>query len=231
MPSIKYQYVIADDTANGAVNNNDLFAEILASPAVEIAPERVDSAGANIEVWMKAMMPDHVGTSENGTSALIAAVVGAHQGNPPASEVQVFAPTFENTGGLHPEWKGHLYTAVAGATNIFDELVTTEKQLRAGWYELMDNNAQVGDYIEEAIVDKDDVLGLFSLYGLTPGLHVLELKKYVAQKHINPLTAGQRIAFDVGSTFVMTAGLYMRTIYQSTGPTDVQLEVVTLAYE
>ena len=143
----------------------------------------------------------------------------------------ISAPTFENTGGLHPQWKGHLYMATAGATNLFDELVVTEKQLRGGWYEMMDANAVLGDYIESAVVDKDDVLGLFSTYGLTVGVDVLELKKYVKTEYINPTTAGQRQVFLANSTFVITAGLYLRTIYESVGATGVQLKVTTLAYE
>ena len=143
----------------------------------------------------------------------------------------ISAPTFENTGGLHPRWQGHLYTVTAGALNIFDELVTTEKQLRGGWYELMDGNAVVNDYIEEAVVDKDDTLGLFATYGLTVGIDVLELKKYVKTEYINPLVAGERQVFVVNSTFVIAAGLYLRTMYNSTGASDTKLKVTTLTYE
>lgn len=144
---------------------------------------------------------------------------------------EIIAPTFEDTGGLHPQWKGHLYDVVAGATNIFDELVVTEKQLRGGWYELMDGLSVVGDYIEEAVIDKDDVLGLFATYGLTVGVDVLELKKYVKTEYINPATVGQRQMFMANSTFVVVAGLYLRTIYESTGVTDLKIKVTTLAYE
>jgi hypothetical protein len=142
----------------------------------------------------------------------------------------VIAPTFEDTGGIHPQWKGHKYTAVAGQTNIFDEVVTVEKQLRGGWYELLDDNAIVNDYIEFAVVDKDDVLGLFATYGLTVGEDVLELKKYVKTEYINP-TKKDRQQFMANSTFVILAGLYLRTIYESTGATNVCFKVVTLAYQ
>jgi hypothetical protein len=144
----------------------------------------------------------------------------------------VLAPTFENTGGLHPQWHGHLYTAVKDSINIFDQLVTTEKQLRGGWYEIMDDNSVLGDYIEEAVVDKDDVLGLFDTYGLTVGVDVLELKKYVKTEYINPSVVGQRQVFIANSTFVIAAGLYLRTIYHSIGTAnDVSLKVTTLTYE
>jgi len=142
------------------------------------------------------------------------------------------APTFENTFGIHPQWEGHLYTATAGQTNIFDEEITTEKQIRGGWYELMDSPAKavIGDYIEFSVVDKNDVLGLFSTYGLTVGEDVLELKKYVKKEYVNP-KHNERELFVAKSTWVVFAGLFLRTIYESTGTEDVQLKVVTLAYE
>jgi len=148
----------------------------------------------------------------------------SRDGNP------VVSPTFEDTQGLYPEWAGHLYTATAGAISIFDEVVTTEKQLRGGWYELFDENAVVGDYLEFAVVDKDNVLGLFALYGLTEGEDVLELKKYVITDYINVLRRDRQI-FMPQSTFVVTAGLYLRTIYESTGENDVTFKVVTHVFE
>jgi len=143
----------------------------------------------------------------------------------------ISAPTFENTGGLHPKWEGHLYDVVAGSLNFFDELIVTEKQLRGGWYEILDANAVVGDYIEQSVVDKDDVLGLFSTYGLTVGVDVLELKKYVKTEYVNPATAGQRQIFMANSTFVVMAGLYLRIAYESVGGTNIKLKVTTFAYE
>jgi hypothetical protein len=144
---------------------------------------------------------------------------------------QVTAPTFEDTGGIHPQWRGHKYTATKDSTNIFDEKITIEKHIRGGWYELLDDNAVVGDYIEFAVVDKDDVLGLFAGLGLEVGVDVLELKKYVKTEYVNPSGAHERQLFMAKSTFVIAAGLYLRTIYESVGTSnDVAFKVVTLAY-
>jgi len=137
---------------------------------------------------------------------------------------------FEDTGGLHPKWRGNLYSITAGATNIFDIPVTTERELRGGWYQVLDANAAIGDYIEEAVVDKDDALGLFATYGLTVGVDVLELKKYVVTEYVNPRST-ERQEFRVDSTMVVYAGLYIRTIYESVGATDLKLGVSTFAYE
>ena len=143
----------------------------------------------------------------------------------------VSAPTFEATGGLHPQWHGHLYDVSAGSYNIFDEPITVEKQLRGGWYEFFDSSPVVGDYIEFSVVDKDDVLGLFPVYGLTVGQDIIELKKYVKTEYINPAGYGQRHEIVAKSTFVVTAGLYLRTSYHSEGSQDFKLKVTTVAYE
>lgn len=142
----------------------------------------------------------------------------------------VNAPTFEDTSGLAPQWEGHMYTANAGATNIFDEVVTTEKRLRGGWYELLDSNAVVGDYVEFSVVDKDDVLGLFALLGLTVGVDVLELRKYVKKDYVNP-TNKARQPFVGNSAFPVIVGLYLRSMYVSIGSVDVVFKVNMLAYE
>ena len=142
----------------------------------------------------------------------------------------IMSPTFEDTVGLAPQWSGNLYTATAGATSIFDEVVTTEKRIRGGWYELLDSNAVINDYCEFAVVDKDDVLGLFTPLGLTVGEDILELKKYVKTDYINPVDKGRQ-EFVGKSVFTVAAGLYLRSIYVSTGGTNVQFKVVMLSYE
>lgn len=144
----------------------------------------------------------------------------------------VMAPTFEDTSGLHPQWQGRKYVATAGATNIFDELVTSERQLRGGWYELMDSPAKavVGDYVEFSVVDKDDTLGLFSGLGLTVGQDVLELQKYIRNEYVIPFRQAREV-FLAKSVWEIVSGLYLRTIYESTGAENVEFKVVTLAYQ
>jgi hypothetical protein len=158
--------------------------------------------------------------------------MGVNLRKPPLSDdgVPVSAPTFEETEGLAPNWQGYLYTATAGATNIYDEAVTVERRIRGGWYELLDSNAVVGDYVEFAVVDKDDVLGLFALLGLTVGEDVLELRKYVRKEYVNPNVVGRQ-DFQGNSAFHVVGGLYLRSIYVSTGGSNVQFKVVTFSYE
>jgi len=145
---------------------------------------------------------------------------------------QVVAPTFENSEGLSPIWRGHLYTTTPEAISIFDEKITTgHTLLRGGWYELLvPGEAVLGDYLELAIVDKDDVLGYFGAYGLTVGQDVLELKKYVHNEYMCPSVAGVRREFGANGVFQVMAGLYIRTLYTSVGTVPVHLKTVVLTY-
>jgi hypothetical protein len=144
----------------------------------------------------------------------------------------ISAPTFEDSQGLTPIWRGSWNTAEAGAVSIFDTLITSERRLRTGWYELLvPNEAVLGDYIEFAIVDKDNVLGLFAYFGLTVGTDVLELKKYVRNEYVCPAVVGQRQEFGVSGVFQVMTGLYFRTIYHSVGEVPVNFKTMVLAYE
>lgn len=149
----------------------------------------------------------------------------------------IVAPTFEHTG-MDPVWKGFLYAPTPkGAsedpvTSMFDEPITTEIRLRGGWYSQATNSAELGDVIEFSVVDKDDVLGLFALYGLTVGVDVLELKKFVQSEHITPAEVlGTEHPFVSKGGFKLAAGLYFRTTYVSTGAGAPKIKVKILYVE
>lgn len=144
--------------------------------------------------------------------------------------MSIQATTFEYTNELNPNWSGHKYTAIAGVQNIFDEVIVHELQLRGGWYEIISGIPLEDDYIEFAIVDKDDVLGYFQYYGMTVGVDVLELKKYVKKDFVNPNSHARQV-FQVGGSFTVFAGLYFRTIYVSTGVENVHFKAVIFSYE
>jgi len=239
MAATDYTYSISTDTATGAVDASGLQSEIAASSIVT-AVDFVSTDDDVLTVWMKAAVSAEDKTTLDG-------LVAAHTGEVPDEDAPmvvdfqtstkndegklVTAPTFEDVQGLAPQWEAYLYTATAGAINIFDELVTTEKKIRGGWYEIMDGSSPIiGDEVEFAVVDKDDTLGLFSTYGLTVGQDVLELRKYVKSECVNPGGIGRQM-FQGQSAFTVVAGLYMRSIYDSTGETDVQFKVVMLSYE
>ena len=164
--------------------------------------------------------------------AMLYNLVAAHDGEFIPKEI-VAKPTWEFTDGLNPKWESYLYTATAGAVNIFDEVITTEIVLRGGAYQIFNAEAVYGDYIEFAMVDKDDVLGLFSTYGLVQGQpgHILELTKYVKKDYIVPGSVGFARSFEVNGGRNVMAGIYLRTIYNSTGTQDVQFASRVKNYE
>jgi len=142
----------------------------------------------------------------------------------------VTAPTFEDAQGLTTTWKGHLYTALPNSLNIFDEVVTTQLKLRGGWYKILTTNTAIGDYIEFSIVDKDNVLGLFSYFELTLGQDVLELKKFVKTEYISPLNL-ERQDFQTGGASEVMAGLYFRVAYYNSSVISVQFTVTEKYHE
>lgn len=142
----------------------------------------------------------------------------------------VVAPTFEDAQGLTTIWKGHLYTVAPSALNIFDVQVTTQLKLRGGWYKIMSNTASVGDYIEFSIIDKDNVLGLFGMFGLVLGQDILELKKFVRTEYICPLSKERQEFSSNGASDIME-GLYFRTHYFNSGTQEVLLSITEKYHE
>lgn len=142
----------------------------------------------------------------------------------------ISVPSFEDVLGRDTRWKGYLFTTQPGVQNIFDVKLVDEEFFRGGWYEILGGTPQLGDYIEFAVVDKDDVLGLFSQYGLVVGTHVLELQKYVQQEFVNPVST-RREVFQANSVYQSFLGLYGRIIYVSTGSEAVTFKTNFLVYE
>jgi len=113
-----------------------------------------------------------------------------------------------------------LYTAQPNTVNIWDTEITSgmvgadsKMELFGGEY-WTDALVESGDYVEFAVVDKDDVLGLFAGLGLdVVDNDVLELAKYVQKRGIGKSEYGQ---IRPGQSAELIAGLYLRTIYVAT---------------
>jgi hypothetical protein len=115
-------------------------------------------------------------------------------------------------------FKGYVHTAALNAQSIWDEQLASPIYLQAGgcWV----RNASSGDYGELAVVDKDDVLGLFAAYGLTVGVDVLELRKHIRTLYFPP--GGSEFSLDFETKSYVPAGLYLREIYVSTATSGEQ---------
>jgi hypothetical protein len=125
-------------------------------------------------------------------------------------------------------FNGFRYIAEPDTITIFDEQITTQVYVQGG-RATMDNVVD-GDMVEFSIVDVDNVLGLFGMFGLTPGVDVLELDKYV--RTVYPRTPGDEIENRVESAAAVVAGLYFRITYHAVaGGTDRIIKPVYLWYE
>lgn len=141
---------------------------------------------------------------------------------------QIVAPTYETTPN-DPLWKGFRGTHLAGVQSFNDYPITSEIALQGGKC-FITNEADVheDDTLDFYVIDKDDVLGLFSTYGLTVGVDVLTLGHFVRsiyvynRSELNFVRAGKQ---DV------VAGLYLRVGYTSLGATDIKTTIEIIAEE
>lgn len=145
----------------------------------------------------------------------------------------ITAPTWERTN-LDPVWKGYFYTPTPKASegddavySMFDELITDELLLRGGWYTILEDQANVGDFIEFSIVDKDDALGMFAGLGLTVGQDILELAKFVRTEYVSASTGDVGVDHDFTTRggFRLVPGVYMRTTYVATGTSAPKFKI------
>lgn len=170
----------------------------------------------------------------NGTDITeVSRAIGVLRGEGPVDDegIPITTPFFRYESTLDGHFKGYQYTATKNTLSIFDELITTEIKVEAGWFEILDENAQVGDWIDFSVVDKDDVLGMFSALGLTVGNDVLEVGNLVRTEYVNPRST-DRCVFRVERPATVLPGLYFRVKYNSVGTVnDVDFKVTYQIYE
>ena len=124
---------------------------------------------------------------------------------------------------------GENFIASGMATTIHDYHVDQNIRIAgADWYT---TGHEWGDFGSFAVVDKDDVLGLFQMYGLEPG-EVLELKKYVVDV---PLPSSEACPFftqtmEVVNPAFICSGLYLRCIVNNNHDGDMHIGAVYHVY-
>ena len=136
------------------------------------------------------------------------------------------------THGYYEEdahFKGFLISASGVDTDtFFDHRINAEIYVHGGWY--WNNGGVLGDYAELSVVDKDDVLGLFGMFGLVSGVDVLELGKYVESLYLKP-GGDTTVHLETPTIAPVLGGLYMRTKVHTTSDTPVHLGVTYLWFE
>jgi hypothetical protein len=112
---------------------------------------------------------------------------------------------------LNANFKGILFTATAGTTTTSDLLVSDDSLIDGA--KLIVIGATIGDKGTLQVIDKDNVLG----YGANT-----VLGQYVTDWYMNPNDSNQ---LDSKSAYPakIFGGLYLRMIYTSVGPSDVNI--------
>lgn len=139
--------------------------------------------------------------------------------------MQIVAPTLDDVRGLYPKKRVYREAVTAGAINFFDYEIDSEKRINGGEYWIAPGDeAKVhnDDFIEFSIIDKNDVLGLFSYYGLSVANgDILELVKFVQNDLVKKgnISEGYHTQLYEGikGTNRVTFGLFMRVAYDSHG--------------
>jgi len=118
----------------------------------------------------------------------------------------VFAPTFSAYEGSSL-WVGEKFTAAAGVSTVFDYKLLNNANLFGGsvW---CDSNAAIGDSMDFSVVDVDGIAA-------PPGT---VLSTYIKSLYVVPQ---ERRDLKSGKAAEIVAGLYLRTVYHSTGASDV----------
>ena len=147
-----------------------------------------------------------------------------------STKASIVAPTLDDVMGLYPKKRSLKGVVPFGTTKFFDTLVESEKRICGGEYWVKNSDVDKiheDDYIEFSIIDKNDILGLFSTYGLTAGTDILELVKFVYTDYIqkgNPLEGFHSILYEgIKGTNAVVPGLFMRMMCKSHGIQDFGL--------
>lgn len=142
--------------------------------------------------------------------------------------LEVISPSLDDVRGFYPKKQMYKETVIAGQVNIFDHAVSVEKRICGGEYWIPDSDTSkvhVDDFIEFSIVDKNDVLGLFTQYGLVVGVDVLELSKFVINDYVKKGNAAEgyhsQLWEGIKGTNKVIAGLFYRVAYDSSGANNL----------
>jgi len=137
----------------------------------------------------------------------------------------IYSPTLDDVMGLYPKKKAYKGVVSPNQVNFFDVEVTQEKRINGGEYWVHpDDVAKVhdDDFVEFSIIDKNDVLGLFSTYGLSVANgDVLELCKFILTDYVKKGNTNDgfhsSLYEGIKGTNLVVQGLFMRVMYDSNG--------------
>lgn len=152
----------------------------------------------------------------------------------------ILAPSFVETNGYDGVYLGFRWEVAAGYTDIYDYDLTANMKIQGGYRMVTGGPPVDGDYMEMSVVDKDNATGMFNGtnphgmnpdlidLGLTVGVDVIELFKYIRGEQVDPADLGVRYEYLFASAKFVLALLYLRAKFESTGNDNI---VVKGAYK
>lgn len=162
-------------------------------------------------------------------------VVASHNSVIPGSVLDrdynpVISGSFDHfPNGLTPRFVGYNFPFNANSTSMFDVENTEFIRIGGGSYRIFNyTDVSVDDYFEFSILDKNDVLGLFSTYGLTVGVDVLELFKYVKTDYLSP--SPDEISHITKGSRPIIPGLFLRFKCVVTGLVNLNIRFKLVTY-
>jgi hypothetical protein len=142
---------------------------------------------------------------------------------------EIMVPSyFVNVDDLLSQQASVKLLASQGDISIFDAKIVEEIKLSGGevWVtEATSPNVGSDDFVEFSLIDKDDILGYFSMLGLTVGVDILEVSKFVFNEYIQrgPSPYHLDLVTNIPGAAFLMQGLYRRIVYHSvnsTGPVE-----------
>ncbi len=127
-----------------------------------------------------------------------------------ADGVPVMAPTFLHASA-QARLEGYALECAPGTTTILDVEATTQILVQGGQFWVQD--CARGDKAHFSVVDKNDVMGLHTLYGYPLGTPI-ELVRYVKDYRL-PTTALWKEDIIMPTVAPIATGLFMRTTYEA----------------
>lgn len=226
MAETKYIFSIAEDTKNGAWDQEHMSQSIHNSSKFHRELLLAEEVSGNMELTFHDSLP----TAEE---EYLEYLVSQHDGSavePDSWKTSAGAMVVSPTYGMYEEagrYKGSGLAAYPQCTTIEDLRLTTEIYLQGAHFWIHHGNW--GDFVDFSVVDKDDILGLFAYYSLTPGEDVLELAKYVENFPIKP--GDSEGDFYPPSYADVASGLYLRVKYENNSNEGTYMGVTYLTFE
>jgi hypothetical protein len=180
-------------------------------------PQNIGIAQVDNDAW--------VSDFETNSKALCNRSVQPRAGDGVTYGHPVYSPTFLTTSE-HARLKGYRLAAAAGTSTILDVEITNQSLIQGGQFWI--RGAADGDEVSFSVVDKNNILGLHTLYGLPVGTPI-ELVKYVDSYHVPEGDYNDNIIMPTVAP--VASGLFLRTTYTSVGVSDVRIGILYRWYE